>query len=167
MVRKSFWTKIFFALFFTLFLTSTSLAADTTKCIVEKILDGDTFICSGMKIRMIGIDAPESTINPRIEKQRHLGDINTILALGKKAKNFLEILIPPGTEVTLEFDVQKYDKYGRTLAYVWKGNMLVNEVMISEGYAMLYTVPPNVKYEHRFRKAFRQAVERQKGLWKR
>lgn len=83
-------------------------------CKVEKILDGDTFICSGEKVRLIGIDTPESTINPNIEKQRSLGDTEIIIRLGKMAKKFVKKVMPEGTTVRLEFDIQKRDKYGRT-----------------------------------------------------
>ena len=64
--------------------------------------------------------------------------------------------------------MQRYDRYGRVLAYVWlpDGRML-NEVLLKEGYAMLYTVPPNVKYEEKLKKAYREAVEKGKGLWSR
>lgn len=135
-------------------------------CRVEKVIDGDTFICSGQKIRLIGIDTPESRINPHMEKQKSLGDKKTILHYGNLAKEFLKSLIPSGTTVKLEYDVQRYDRYGRILAYVWlpDGRML-NEVLLKEGYAMLYTVPPNVKYEEKLRKAYREAVEKGKGLW--
>ncbi len=32
------------------------------------------------------------------------------------------------------------------LAYVWTGSSLVNERLVREGWAVLYTLPPNVKY---------------------
>jgi len=69
--------------------------------------------------------------------------------------------------VRLEFDVQQKDRYGRLLAYVYlpDGRML-NEVLLEEGYAALLTVPPNVKYAERLRKAQKRAVEEGKGLWK-
>ncbi len=159
-----FLARSFLGLIFLLSLASFLFAYD---CIVERVIDGDTLICSGEKVRLIGIDTPESTINPYIEKQRSLGDIHTILYYGNLAKKFVERLILPGTKVRLEFDVQQRDKYGRLLAYVWlpDGRML-NEVILKEGYAMLYTVPPNVKYENRLRKTYREAIEKRKGLWK-
>ena len=137
-------------------------------CTVQKVIDGDTFICSGYKVRLIGVDTPESKPNPRAEKQaRSLGDLKTVLELGQKAKAFTQSLIPPGTRVRLEFDVQQKDRYGRLLAYVYlpDGRML-NEVLLEEGYAALLTVPPNVKYAERLRKAQKRAVEEGKGLWK-
>ncbi|MGB9667593.1 MAG: thermonuclease family protein [Thermosulfidibacteraceae bacterium] len=136
------------------------------ECIVEKVIDGDTIVCSGKRVRLIGIDAPESTINPHIEKQRSLGDVETIIKIGKIAKKFVKNLMPVGTRVKLEYDVEKYDKYGRVLAYVWLPNgEMANEVIVREGYAMLLTIPPNVKYEKRLKKAFKRAVEERRGLW--
>ena len=49
----------------------------------------------------------------------------------------------------LERDVAPRDRYGRELAHVWSGPRLVNEALVLEGWAMLYTVPPNVKYAER------------------
>ncbi|MEO0278473.1 MAG: thermonuclease family protein [candidate division WOR-3 bacterium] len=136
-------------------------------CIVEKVIDGDTIICSGKKIRLIGIDAPETSINPHIEKQRRLGDTAQIISMGKEAKAFVKKLMPTGTKVRLEYDVERFDRYGRTLAYVWlPDNRMANEVILREGYAMLLTIPPNVKYAERFRKAYREAVENKRGLWR-
>ncbi len=71
-----FLTRCFLSLVFLFSLASFLFAYD---CIVERIIDGDTLICSGEKVRLIGIDTSESTINPHIEKQRSLGDIQTIL----------------------------------------------------------------------------------------
>ena len=57
------------------------------------------------------------------------------------------------------------DRYGRVLAYVWAGSTLVNEAMVRGGWAMLYTVPPNVKYAERLRQAQNEARARRTGLW--
>jgi micrococcal nuclease len=142
---------VFFFLLISIF---SAISVFAYECVVERVIDGDTFICSGAKVRLIGVDTPESTINPHLEKQRKLGDTATVLGYGKFAKEFTQKIIPPGIKVRLEFDVQRTDKYGRLLAYVWlpDGRML-NEILLKEGYAMLYTVPPDVKYENRLRKA--------------
>ncbi len=55
--------------------------------------------------------------------------------------------------VRLEFDVQKYDKYGRTLAYDnWEHGTYLNVWLVEHGYAMVMTVPPNVKHQDLFLK---------------
>jgi len=62
-----------------------------------------------------------------------------------------------GQEVGIEFDVERLDRYGRTLAYVWLGDELFNEVLVSRGFAQVSTYPPNVKYVNVFLKAQREA----------
>ena len=70
-----------------------------------------------------------------------------------------------GQEVGIEFDVERLDRYGRTLAYVWLGDKLFNEVLVSESFAQVSTYPPNVKYVNVFLKAQREARSLGRGLW--
>ena len=65
----------------------------------------------------------------------------------------------------LETDVAPYDQYGRALAYAWTGTTLVNATMVQDGWAVLYTVPPNLKYVDRLRRAQEEARARGTGLW--
>ena len=65
----------------------------------------------------------------------------------------------------LEFDVERRDRYGRTLAYVWIGDELLNRTLVAEGYATVTTYPPNVKYVDRFTAAQREAREAGLGVW--
>jgi micrococcal nuclease len=67
--------------------------------------------------------------------------------------------------VRLERDVAPHDRYGRELAHVWNGARLVNEALVLEGWATLYTVPPNVKYAERLERAQKQARAARVGLW--
>jgi len=143
-------------------------------CAVTKVVDGDTFHCilaSGEEItvRLIGIDTPESKPNRKAIRDVEKTGIpmDEMIRMGKEAAEFTKSLIPPITTVELETDVQLIDKYGRVLAYVWlpDGRML-NEVLVREGYARVYTVPPNVKYQELFLKAQREAREKGKGFWK-
>ncbi len=142
-------------------------------CKVVKVYDGDTFRCrlengEEVKVRLIGVDTPESRVNPKARRdaRREGLSLKQIVRLGKKATEFTKKLIPPGTVVYLETDVQVHDKYGRLLAYVYlpDGRML-NEVLLEEGYAKMMTIPPNVKYVERFRKAQRRAISEGRGLW--
>ncbi len=145
----------------------------TTPCKVVRVVDGDTFHCtlsSGeeVKVRLVGIDTPESTDNPKARRdaERSGQSLEHITRMGKLSAEFTKRMLPTGETVYLEFDVQKTDKYGRLLAYVWlsDGRML-NEVIVREGYAMVYTIPPNVKYQERLLQAQRYARENKKGLW--
>lgn len=147
--------------------------APGTPCSVLRVTDGDTFHCrleSGeeVKVRLLGIDTPESSPNPKAYRdvERTGRSMEEIVKMGKEAKRFTQSLLPAGEKVYLEFDVQKTDRYGRLLAYVWlsDGRML-NEVIIKEGYAQVYTIPPNVKYQERLLSAQRRAREEGRGLW--
>ncbi|MDW8095992.1 MAG: thermonuclease family protein [Aquificaceae bacterium] len=142
-------------------------------CSVIRVFDGDTFECrlkSGedVKVRLVGVDTPESSPNPKARRdvERSGRSMEEIVQMGRLAKSFTESILKPGVKVYLEFDVQKTDKYGRWLAYVWlsDGRML-NEILIREGYAQVYTIPPNVKYQERFLYVQRKAREEGRGLW--
>ncbi|HCH44174.1 MAG TPA: nuclease, partial [Algoriphagus sp.] len=68
--------------------------------------------------------------------------------------------------VRLEYDVQRYDRYQRTLAYVYlEDGRFFNALLVQEGYATVATFPPNVKYESLFIKLQREARTKGKGLW--
>ena len=119
-------------------------------CVVRLVVDGDTFHCQdGRKVRLIGIDSPEQRQRP----------------YGHKAREALRRILPVGTGVRLENDVAARDRYGRLLAYAWSGSTLVNEAMVLGGWAVLYTVPPNVKYAGRLGRAQKKARARGTGLW--
>lgn len=94
-------------------------------------------------------------------------DLKTIISMGKESTKFVRSLVKPGDRVRIEFDVEKRDQYGRLLGYVYlfAGRML-NEEIVRAGYATLLTHPPNVKYQERFLRAYREARENQRGLWK-
>ena len=139
---------------------------------VVQIVDGDTLTIQhngrNEKIRLIGIDAPESRINNKTKKDatRSNGDIETITKMGKEATLFVKKIVKPGDPVTIEFDKQTRDKYGRLLGYVYMANgKMLNEEIVKAGYASLMTYPPNVKYQDRFLKAYREARENSRGLW--
>ena len=122
----------------------------TTDCVVGHIVDGDTFRCrDGRKVRLIGIDSPEQRQRP----------------YGEQAQAALLRMAPPGTTLSLESDIAANDRYGRVLAYAWLKSVLVNEALVQEGWAVQYTVPPNVKYADRFGRAQKEARARGRGLW--
>jgi micrococcal nuclease len=83
---------------------------------------------------------------------------------GKEASALTKQLVE-GKEVRLEFDVQRRDKYQRTLAYVYVGEMMVNVELERQGYAQVATFPPNVKYQELLLQLQREAREAGRGLW--
>ena len=71
-----------------------------------------------------------------------------------------------GRKVELEFDEDKKDQYGRLLAYVYPmGEEMFNEDLLEGGYAQVYTVEPNSKYEDRYEEAQDEAKEEDLGIW--
>jgi micrococcal nuclease len=125
---------------------------------VERIVDGDTIridpAVDGIdEVRLIGIDTPE-TKDPDCDVQPY----------GPEASIFTRDQLQ-GEEVDLEFDEDREDRYERLLAYVYLDDEMFNEKLLEEGYAQVYTVPPNDRYEDRFEEAQDAAQEAEVGIW--
>ena len=127
---------------------------------VINVYDGDTITVefefgNKARVRLIGIDAPEIASNVHGPASKY----------GPASRDHLISLIAD-KRVELEYDVEKYDKYTRLLAYVFTADrVLANTQMLKDGYALLYTVPPNVKYVEEFKSAQKKARTNNKGLW--
>lgn len=119
---------------------------------VVAVIDGDTLEANlvGLgreKVRLLGIDAPESDEEFYGEAKRELARFVT------------------GSTVTLETDIEERDRYGRLLAYVWAGGLLVNAELLRLGVATLYLIPPNVKYMDLLKAAQDEARAAARGMW--
>ncbi len=127
---------------------------------VVRVIDGNTIqVCcvSGDRVivRYIGINTPE-TKHPT----------KGVEYFGKEAAEANRKLVD-GKTVRLELDVQQLDRYGRTLAYVYlEDGTFVNAWLVENGYAMVMTVPPNVKHQDLFLRLQREAREAKRGLWR-
>lgn len=127
---------------------------------VKRVVDGDTFWVDdgspkGIKIRLIGIDAPETKYTGR----------KVPSYFGRESSAYLERLIG-GKKVRLEYDVGHFDRYGRTLAYVYlEDGTFVNARLVQDGFANVMTVPPNVKFANTFLKLERKAISQKIGMW--
>ncbi len=139
-----------------------SLASQGDSALVQvvRVIDGDTIeVCCVFgdreKVRYIGVDTPE-THHP----------MRGVEPYGMEAAEANRKLVD-GKTVRLEFDVQQLDRYGRTLAYVYlEDGTFVNAWLVEHGYAMVMTVPPNVKHQELFLKLQREAREERRGLWR-
>ena len=121
---------------------------------VIRAVDGDTILLGdGTRVRYIGIDTPE-TVHP--EKAPEY--------LGKEASAANRRLVE-GRTVTLEYDLERRDRYGRTLAYVWLGDTLVNAYLVKHGFAKVTLYPPNMRYAAHLVVMEREAKENQRGMW--
>lgn len=120
---------------------------------MTKVSDGDTIHLSGIgATRLIGVDTPEV-----------FGESE---CFGQEASEFLKTLLPLGTRVRYRAGIEERDRYGRFLAYVWlPDGRMVNGLLVTEGYAQPLTIPPNVEFVERFRRAARTAREAGLGLW--
>ncbi len=154
-------TQLIFLFTFLFFFAQAQLQENTWYK-VSKITDGDTFYVmtknsEKFKIRFIGIDAPESyNVGKKFRKEY----------FGKEAKVFATNLLK-NKKVKLTFDVQKTDRYGRILAYIYLENgVFLNQYLVENGFAVVATFPPNVKYVEVFTKAEKSARNKKLGLWK-
>ncbi|MCM8778490.1 MAG: thermonuclease family protein [Candidatus Omnitrophica bacterium] len=129
------------------------------KAFVERVIDGDTIVLKGGKVvRYIGIDTPE------IREKENGKWIYSPQPFALEAKELNEKLVEKKW-VSLEYDVEKKDRYGRLLGYVFVDNTFVNAKLIEEGLAFLYTSPPNVKYVDKFLTLQKKAREAGWGIW--
>lgn len=133
---------------------------------VVRAVDGDTIEANALngsteKIRLIGVNTPESTT-------RHE-------PYGSEASDFTKKSLT-GKTVYIEKDVSERDKYGRLLRIVWLENpteiteasirsKMYNAILVLKGYAQASTYPPDVKYSEYFTKFAREARESNVGLW--
>lgn len=128
----------------------------------DKIVDGDTFWVLNhtgqkLKVRLIGIDAPET--RNAFKKRKH--------PFGLASKEYLDDMLTQNPCIKLTFDVDSLDQYGRTLAYAYLSDgTMINEQLIRNGYAVLMTVPPNIMFEEIFYDAQQTARANKVGLWK-
>lgn len=133
---------------------------------ILSVVDGDTIKLNeygkDVRFRLIGIDTPESVASE--EYLESSGKKNT--EQGKDASSFMKSYLPKGTEVYISYDAGHEDRYGRQLIYLWKDGVLVNELLLKEGLAKLFTLQPNVRYADTvFLEAERYARENGRGFW--
>lgn len=121
-------------------------------CVI--VIDGDTIVLDGNEIvRLIGIDTPETK------------DLRKpVQYFGREAYEFTKRLIE-GKKVRVAYDLNKKDKYGRTLAYVYlEDGTFLNAEIIKQGYGFAYRYFL-FKYFYEFKQYEREARENEIGLW--
>ncbi len=125
--------------------------------VVTRTVDGDTVYVEyhgrEIDVRLIGVDTPE-TVDPS----------QPVGCYGPQASHFTQRMLT-GQPIRMEFDVERHDRYGRVLAYIWLRDRLFNERLVAQGYAVVSTYPPNVRYESRFEAAQAIAIRGDRGLW--
>lgn len=133
---------------------------------VSWIYDGDTLKIDAIgKVRLIGIDTPEKDGSQRDRYLQKQGISSTALRrIANEALKF-NIAEVKGKRVRLQFDDERQDRYGRTLAYVYlPDGTLLNRLLIEKGYAVVYR-RFDFKLKENFLRAEAAARSRRAGLW--
>lgn len=120
------------------------------------VYDGDTLTVrlaqspeKPVKVRLIGIDTPELKVGE----------------FGEAARNYLRSL-SLGQDVKLVYDAERFDKYGRTLAYVYlKDGTFINASLLEKGYARVMVIPPNTAHREEFDNIQENPTEKHTGIW--
>lgn len=127
-----------------------------------RVKDGDTYVLNvnekEITLRLIGVDTPESVAPENYVKE------NT--DEGKEISEIVKEELREGDKLTLEYDVQTKDKYGRVLAYLYfEDGTMVQEWLLQNGYAQVMTIQPNCKYAERFVEEEQKAISKRIGIW--
>ena len=130
------------------------------QAVVVRPVDGDTVVVEigGREepVRFIGIDTPESVAPDR-----------PVECFGMEAKERTAVLLPAGTVVRLERDVEARDRFDRLLAYVFRteDGLFVNQALVAEGFAEASAFPPNTAHQGELDAAEDGARAADLGLW--
>lgn len=128
-----------------------SIGCSNNYYLVERVIDGDTIVLeNGERIRYIGIDTPELKGNEYMAIEAK--EVNEKLVKNKKVK--------------IEYDIEKKDYFGRTLAYVYCDGVFINAELIRTGHAISKKYPPNIKFAKIFDEIEKDAKKKKLGLWK-
>ena len=113
---------------------------------VDRIIDGDTIESNSTSIRLLGINTPER------------GELYY-----EEAKEFLENEILNQT-VALKYGKERYDKYDRTLAYVFFNNQNINLKLVENGLANYYFYDGKDEYSNALEKAWEDCIDKNINL---
>ncbi len=133
-------------------------AQDDSWATVVRVVDGDTFegTIAGEQttVRLLNVDTPE-TKHPQ----------EPVQCMGPEATEMLEDLLRPGDRVKLEYDIERTDRYGRTLAGVFKDDSLVNADIARAGLGVAVVFEPNRRFYDVVRQAQQEAEAAGEGLF--
>lgn len=131
-------------------------ARSPQEALVVQVIDGDTLVLAGgIKVRVLGIDAPE------MARDGQPADF-----LAHQAKATLTDLTL-NRKIDLKYDRLRYDRYGRLLAYVFlPDHTLVNAELVRRGLARVYSHAPNSRYRENLLAAQKAAIQAQRGIWR-
>jgi micrococcal nuclease len=119
---------------------------------VMRVIDGDTVeLTAGRRVRYLMVDTPESTTETE--------------CFGPEAKQFNVDLVE-GKMISMVFDEEREDRFGRLLAYVSVDGAEINPVIVERGYGCVLHIPPNGDAREReFDELELRARTLGRGLW--
>ncbi len=126
--------------------------------VVVRVIDGDTIELSDKRtIRLLGIDTPE--------KNHPTKKIECFATVA--SEKTAELLTNQEVEIKLDKSQSEKDKYGRTIAYVYRksDNLFINQELIAQGYAYEYTFNAPYRFQSDFKAAQKNAEQNDLGLW--
>jgi micrococcal nuclease len=93
------------------------------EAVVQRVIDGDTVVTDGgEKIRLLGVDTPELH-HPDFPEQ----------PFAREAMQYTKERVD-GKKCVFEYtNLDHYDKYGRTLAFIYADGSLVNSELVKKG----------------------------------
>jgi micrococcal nuclease len=124
---------------------------------VRRTVDGDTLLlASGARIRLQGVNTPE-TVKPN----------SPVEPWGPEASQFTKDFIEKaGHRVRLTFSLERKDRYDRFLAFVWNGDVMLNEELVRAGLAHARRdYPYSEAMKRRFTAAQEEARRAGRGIW--
>lgn len=125
---------------------------------VTRVIDGDTMDMEiagqETRVRLLNIDTPE-TVDPN----------KPVECMGPEASENLKSLLKSGDKVDLKYDVEREDRYGRTLAAVYKDGEFINRSIAANGLGVAVKFEPNVKYYQEILDAQQEAEQDDAGLF--
>ncbi|MGC5583389.1 thermonuclease family protein [Ornithinimicrobium sp. W1665] len=125
---------------------------------VHRVVDGDTLdvVRDGetVRVRLLNVDTPET---------KHPG--RAVECLGPEATAFLADRLPVGTEVELEYDQDRTDRYGRDLAGVFLDDSLVNAEIARAGLGVPVYFAPNDLFLDEVEAALEEAQAAGRGMY--
>jgi micrococcal nuclease len=150
--------------------TSTRFEGTLAVCTPKIIYDGDTLGCDfdgdgkvtrqEEHVRFIGIDATEMHYSPK----NHTGKDEPYALPAKQLVERLTLNRP----IYLEYDQTRFDKYDRTLAYIYldpQRKTMLNRILLAKGLARTMFIGRNLRYKADFIHLQEQAQAQYLNLW--
>ena len=141
----------FYALIFSILSIAALPVASETLTGRVSVVDGDTLEMHGNRIRLHGIDAPESGQSCSDEKNKRF-------RCGQVSANRMASYV---SGKTVSCEVKDKDRYGRLVATCFVNGVDVNELLVSEGWAVAYR-----QYSKDYVSAEENAKKLGLGMWR-